>query len=126
MTLQLPIVDLKGNTFRRTIYPPSFTVIAFILAKLWRGRILHLPASGDKIKGLEIMDANHGIIMAANIVSLMGSIPGLFHSLFPVLCLQLISVERSTSPSSLSFKHYFKVTSRVVAVQCNVLLLGQG
>ena len=30
-------MDLKGNISGRTIYLPSFIVIAFILAKLWRG-----------------------------------------------------------------------------------------
>ena len=31
------IVDLEGNTLGRTIYPVSFTVMAFILVKLWMG-----------------------------------------------------------------------------------------
>ena len=37
MTLSLPVPDLKGNVFRRTIYSPSLTVIDLMLTKLWRG-----------------------------------------------------------------------------------------
>ena len=35
MTSSLSVVDLKGNYFGRSIYPPSLIVIACILAKLW-------------------------------------------------------------------------------------------
>ena len=43
--------DLKGDIFGRTIYPPSLTVMAFILAKLWRegeGTISPLAPKGTK------------------------------------------------------------------------------
>lgn len=36
MTSSLVVADLKGDIFRRTFYPPSLTVTAFIFAKLWR------------------------------------------------------------------------------------------
>ena len=43
MTSSLPVADLKGNIFRHTIYPPSLIVIAFIVAKLWRGERIPPP-----------------------------------------------------------------------------------
>ena len=37
MTSSLPVLEIKGNFFGRTIYPQSLIVIALILAKLIRG-----------------------------------------------------------------------------------------
>ena len=38
MTPSLHDADPKGDIFGRTIYPLSLTVIAYILANLWRGK----------------------------------------------------------------------------------------
>ena len=35
MTSRLPVVNLRGNIFGRTIYPPSLIVIAYVLAKVF-------------------------------------------------------------------------------------------
>ena len=39
LTLLLHDVDVKGDVFRRTIYPPSLVVIAFIFSELLRGTL---------------------------------------------------------------------------------------
>lgn len=49
--------------------------------------------------------------MEANIVSLVGCLPGLFHSLSPVLSLQLIIVDHHRI-----YLSSIVVTSRVIAV----------
>ena len=36
MTSSLPVVDLKGNFFRRKVHPQSLIIITFTLAKLWK------------------------------------------------------------------------------------------
>ena len=38
VTLSPHDLDVKGDIFRRTIYPPSVVVIAFIFSELRRGR----------------------------------------------------------------------------------------
>ena len=37
------VINFKGNIFGRTIYPSSLTVIAFALAKFWRGFGVGIP-----------------------------------------------------------------------------------
>ena len=37
MTSSPNVADVKGDMFRRTIYPPSLVVIAFIFSELRRG-----------------------------------------------------------------------------------------
>ena len=41
MTSSLHVADLKGDIVGLTIYPISLNVIAFILTKLWKGKIPH-------------------------------------------------------------------------------------
>ena len=56
MTSSLRDGDFKGYIFGRTIYRPSLTVIAYILAKLWGDGTISPPPRPQKTKkkpGLE-------------------------------------------------------------------------